>query len=114
MGLAEIQAEEQRQERDRQERERREKKARQKDLSLAQASVWGSASSNLSWASKTAPPALPVSNPSPIQQQPSAQYSNNAGFWDNADSPSVQQQQQQQQQKQQSQNQQQNKNNKKV
>ena len=48
-------------------------------MSLAQASVWGSASTNLSWASKTAPPALPVSNPSPIQQQPSAQYSNNAG-----------------------------------
>jgi len=117
--LAEIQAEEEGQERDRQERERKEKKARQKDMSLAQASVWGSASTNLSWASKTAPPALPVSNPSPIQQQPSAQYSNNAGFWDNADSPSVQQQQQQQQ-KQQSQNQQQqqqqkkNKNNKKV
>jgi len=119
--LAEIQAEEEGQERDRQERERKEKKARQKDMSLAQASVWGSASTNLSWASKTAPPALPVSNPSPIQQQPSAQYSNNAGFWDNAESPSVQQQQQQQQQqKQQSQNQQQqqqqkkNKNNKKV
>jgi len=119
--LAEIQAEEGGQERDRQERERKEKKARQKDMSLAQASVWGSASTNLSWASKTAPPALPVSNPSPIQQQPSAQYSNNAGFWDNAESPSVQQQQQQQQQqKQQSQNQQQqqqqkkNKNNKKV
>merc|ERR1712083_847511 len=98
-------AEEEGQERDRQERERKEKKARQKDMSLAQASVWGSASTNPSWASKTAPPALPVSNPSPIQQQPSAQHSNNAGFWDNADSPSVQQQQQQQ--KQQSQNQQQ-------
>merc|ERR1719479_605771 len=57
--LAEIQAEEQRQERDRQERERREKKARQKDLSLAQASVWGSASANLSWASKAAPVTAP-------------------------------------------------------
>merc|ERR1712025_436138 len=70
--LAEIQAEEQRQERDRQERERREKKARQKDmnLSLAQASVWGSASTNLSWANKTAPTSVPVpvSNPPPIQQ----------------------------------------------
>lgn len=86
-------------------------------MSLAQASVWGSASTNLSWASKTAPPALPVSNPSPIQQQPSAQYSNNAGFWDNAESPSVQQQQQQKQQSQNQQQQQQqkkNKNNKKV
>ena len=52
------------------------------NMSLAQASVWGSASTNLSWASKTAPPnAPPVSNPAPVQQQqqPSAQFSNNAG-----------------------------------
>jgi len=112
--LAEIQAEEQRQERDRQERERREKKARQKDMSLAQASVWGSASTNLSWANKTTPPVAPVSNPAPVQQQPSAQYGNNTGFWD--ESPPVQQQQKQQPQQQQQQQQQQkkNKNNKKI
>lgn len=54
--LAEIQAEEQRQERERLEREKREKKARQKEMGLSQASVWGSASTNLSWASKTAAP----------------------------------------------------------
>merc|ERR1712048_794419 len=113
--LAEIQAEEQRQERDRQERERREKKARQKDMnmSLAQASVWGSASTNLSWANKTAPPIAPVSNPAPVQQQPSAQYGNNTGFWDNVESPPVQQQQKQQPQQQQQQQQKKNKNNKK-
>ena len=48
-------------------------------MSLAQASVWGSASTNLSWANKTAPPTAPVSNPAPVQQQPSAQYGNNTG-----------------------------------
>ena len=52
--LAEIQAEEAAKERERQEREKKEKRARQKEMGLAQASVWGSASSNLSWASKAA------------------------------------------------------------
>ena len=86
--LAEIQAEEQRQERERQERERREKKARQKDLSLAQASVWGSASSNLSWASKAAPITAPQTT-IPVS---------GGGFWDEPPAPKPQQQQQQQQQ----------------
>ena len=92
--LAEIQAEEARQDRERQERERREKKARQKDLSLAQASVWGSASSNLSWANKTSS----VSNfQQVLQQQPAAppqqavlqpsHSSSSIGFWDNNDPP---------------------------
>merc|ERR1712150_131392 len=52
--LAEIQAEEEEQERKRQERERQQKRERQKEMGLAQASVWGSASSNLSWANKAA------------------------------------------------------------
>ena len=73
--LAEIQAEEQRQDRERQERERREKKARQKDLSLSQASVWGSASANLSWASKAAP----VTAPAMVTTSGS---SGGGGFWD--------------------------------
>merc|ERR1712020_400672 len=83
--LAEIQAEEARQDRDRQERERREKKARQKDLSLAQASVWGSASSNLSWASKAAPITAPQTT-IPVS---------GSGFWDEPPAPKPQQQQQQ-------------------
>lgn len=88
--LAEIQAEEQRQERERQERERREKKARQKDMSLAQASVWGSASTNLSWASKTAqfsnsPQPSQPQPPPPQKEQPPIQQNTtqNIGFWDN-------------------------------
>ena len=58
--LAEIQVEEERQERERQERERKERKSRQKEMGLAQACVWGSATTNLSWANRTAtatPPA---------------------------------------------------------
>ena len=51
--LAEIQAEEARADRQRQEKDRQEKMARQKEMGLAQASVWGSASANLSWAGKT-------------------------------------------------------------
>ena len=50
--LAEIQAEESRLDRQRQEKERQERTARQKEMGLAQASVWGSASANLSWAGK--------------------------------------------------------------
>ena len=80
--LAEIQAEEQRKEQERQERERREKKARQKDLSLAQASVWGSASSNLSWASKAAP----VTAPATVVTSNSAS-NDGGGFWDEPPSP---------------------------
>lgn len=98
--LAEIQAEEARQERERQERERREKKARQKNLSLAQASVWGSASTNLSWASKTAAAAAASSTTyaAPAQQQPPppaavpaqpAPQSNSFGFWDSNDAPAA-------------------------
>lgn len=92
--LAEIQAEEARQERERQERERREKKARQKNLSLAQASVWGSASTNLSWASKTAaassaPYSAPIQQPPPAAAAtappPQPQPTNNFGFWDSND-----------------------------
>ena len=75
--LAEIQAEEQRQDRERQERERREKKARQKDLSLSQASVWGSASANLSWASKAAPVTAPA-----MVTTTSGSTSGGGGFWD--------------------------------
>ena len=51
--LAEIQAEESKLDRQRQEKERQERAARQKEMGLAQASVWGSASANLSWAGKT-------------------------------------------------------------
>ncbi len=50
--LAEIQAEEARLARQQQEKERQERMARQKEMGLAQASVWGNASANLSWASK--------------------------------------------------------------
>jgi uncharacterized protein (DUF2147 family) len=50
--LAEIQAEEARIDRQLQEKERYERKERQKEMGLAQASVWGSASANLSWAGK--------------------------------------------------------------
>ena len=50
--LAEIQAEESRLDRQRQEKERQERAVRQKEMGLAQASVWGSASANLSWAGK--------------------------------------------------------------
>ena len=114
--LAEIQAEEQRQDRERQERERREKKARQKDLSLAQASVWGSASANLSWASKAAPATAPAMVSS----------GSGGGFWDEPPisrknepqistpqpSPLLQHQSQQQQQQQQQQSKKTKKNNK--
>merc|ERR1719479_780420 len=106
--LAEIQAEEQRQDRERQERERRDKKARQKDLSLAQASVWGSASANLSWASKAAPATAPAMV---------STSGSGGGFWDEPPisrknepqistpqpSPLLQHQSQQQQQQQQQQ-----------
>lgn len=86
--MAEIQAEEGRQERERLEREKREKRARQKELGLAQASVWGSASTNLSWANKT--------SSFNSGQQPS-------GFWDTNNDPPMQQQQQQEQHHQQQQ-----------
>merc|ERR1711936_225974 len=61
--LAEIQAEEEEHERRRQERERQQKKERQKEMGLAQASVWGSASSNLSWASKAASVGVATASP---------------------------------------------------
>ena len=120
--LAEIQAEEARQDRERQERERREKKARQKEMSLSQASVWGSASTNLSWANK----ASSVSNFQQVQQQQQQQpaaavlqpshSSSSIGFWDNNDPPPAPKPQQQQappQQPQPSSQQQNNKKNKK-
>ena len=108
--LAEIQAEEAAKERERQEREKQQKRARQKEMGLAQASVWGSASANLSWASKAATSAPPptaaaatVANPSnkaakskPQQQQQQQQQqawngSNNIsdGFWDDAPVPGL-------------------------
>lgn len=105
--LAEIQAEEERQERERLERERKERKARQKEMGLAQACVWGSATTNLSWASRTATAAAaqqlqqqPGNNQKVPKQQP--QQAGNAwsqqqqqpqqpqGFWDE---PTPQQQQ---------------------
>ena len=60
--LAEIQAEEARNERERQERIKSQRQARQKEMGLAQASVWGNASANLSWANK-------AQGGSPSQQQ---------------------------------------------
>ena len=109
--LAEIQAEEQCQERDRQERERREKKARQKDMSLAQASVWGSASTNLSWASKASASTFTTTQPSAQQQQNNNNHHNNqqqqshsSGFWDSADPPPAVKQPQQPQSQPQNQN----------
>ena len=104
--LAEIQAEEAAKERERQEREKQQKRARQKEMGLAQASVWGSASANLSWASKAATSAPPptaaatVANPSnkaakskPQQQQQQQAWngSNNVsdGFWDDAPVPGL-------------------------
>ena len=113
--LAEIQAEEEAEERKRQERERQQKRERQKEMGLAQASVWGSASSNLSWASKAASigaptPAVNITNsaatPQPKSKQnhqggssslvtsspapwSSAVNANNVsgGFWDDATPP---------------------------
>ena len=67
--LAEIQAEEAEQERERQERERQQKRARQKEMGLAQASVWGNASSNLSWASKAASVGVVTPAASPAMPQ---------------------------------------------
>ena len=108
--LAEIQAEESKLDRQRQEKERQERAARQKEMGLAQASVWGSASANLSWAGKASSNGAAGSG------------RNGGGFWDDAPSsgggrvqtvvagPSpaqLQQQQQQQRQKQQQQQQQQ-------
>ena len=76
--LAEILAEEESEERKRQERERQQKKERQKEMGLAQASVWGSASSNLSWASKAASigvatPAVNITNSAATPQPKSKQ-----------------------------------------
>lgn len=117
--LAEIQAEEERQERERQERERKERKARQKEMGLAQACVWGSATANLSWATRTAAAAAPptaAQSSQPQQQQQQVGGNQKAakqptqagnawqqpqGFWDE---PTPQQSQQQQQQQQQPQN----------
>ena len=113
--LAEIQAEEARQDRERQERERREKKARQKDLSLSAASVWGSASSNLSWANKTSSVSnFQTGTPQAVTLQPS-HSSSSIGFWDNNDpppAPKPQPQQPQQHQQQQQNNKKNNKNKK--
>merc|ERR1712004_83020 len=111
--LAEIQAEEARQDRERQERERREKKARQKDLSLSAASVWGSASSNLSWANKTSSVSnFQTGTPQAVTLQPS-HSSSSIGFWDNNDPPPAPKPQPQQPQQHQQQKPQQQQNNKK-
>lgn len=82
--LAEIQAEEARNERERQERIKSQRLARQKEMGLAQASVWGNASANLSWANK-------AQGGSPAQQQ-SQQQQPPQGY------QQMQRQQQQQQQ----------------
>uniref|UniRef100_A0A0K2U6J5 GYF domain-containing protein n=1 Tax=Lepeophtheirus salmonis TaxID=72036 RepID=A0A0K2U6J5_LEPSM len=58
--------EEYRLEKARQEKEKTNKKNRKKDMGLAQASVWGSGSTNLSWASKTG---TNIASQVPQQQQ---------------------------------------------
>ena len=60
--LAEIQAEESKLDTQRQEKERQERAVRQKEMGLAQASVWGSASANLSWAGKASSNGAPGNN----------------------------------------------------
>ena len=86
--LAEIQAEETAKERERQEMEKQQKRARQKEMGLAQASVWGSASSNLSWASKaaTSAPAQSHAAPNPSPKNNKTAWGSNGGdqggFWE--------------------------------
>ena len=91
--LAEIQAEEAEQERERQERERQQKRARQKEMGLAQASVWGNASSNLSWASKAAsvgvvtPAASPAMPQSKNKQKPYGNGGSSSGVINSVPAP---------------------------
>ena len=84
----------------RQEQLRAERQERQKAMNLAQASVWGNASANLSWAPK--PGSNNANQNSPKAQNVSAKKSNNEaqslGFWEDQPVPKPQQQQQQPQQ----------------